>query len=92
MPVVARALAVTSLARMDGMVSVVLVISVDIEVAHPGPCVEPKDGFLDLNSESFLKMRFMSLMIKVKENIPLRVCYCLQSFPAHHYFHHLALA
>ena len=49
------------------MISVVLVKSVDIEVAHPGPCIEPKDGFLDLNLEFFLKMRFMSLMIKVKE-------------------------
>ena len=49
------------------MISVVLVKSVDIEVVHPGPCIEPKDGFLDLNLEMFLKMRFMSLMIKVKE-------------------------
>jgi hypothetical protein len=36
-----------------------------MRVAGPGPCIEPGDGFLDL--KTFLKMRFISLMIKVKE-------------------------
>jgi hypothetical protein len=49
---------------MDGMRSAVLVMSVDVVVTGSGPCIEPRDGFLDL--KSFLKMRFISLMIKVK--------------------------
>ena len=49
-------------ARMDGKKSVVLV---DVEVAGPGPCMEPIDGFLD--SETSFSMRFISLMFKVFE-------------------------
>jgi hypothetical protein len=50
MPAVTCALAVASLAGMGGMKSVVLVMSVGIEVAGPGPCIEPRDGFLDLKN------------------------------------------
>ena len=50
MPAVTCVLAVASLAGMDGMRSVVLVMSVDVEVACPGTCNEPRDGFLDLNT------------------------------------------
>jgi hypothetical protein len=39
------ALAVASPAGMDGMRSVVLVMSVDVEVAGPGLHIEPRDGF-----------------------------------------------
>jgi hypothetical protein len=57
-PAVTCALAVASLlvAGTDGMrsVTVVLVMSVDVEVAGPGPCIKPRDGFLDL--KTFLKM------------------------------------
>jgi hypothetical protein len=57
-PAVTCALAVVSLlvAGTDGMrsVTVVLVMSVDVEVAGPGSCIEPRDGFLDL--KTFLKM------------------------------------
>jgi hypothetical protein len=59
-PAVTCALAVASLlvAGTDGMRSVtVLVMSVD---AGPGPCIEPRDGFLAL--KTFLKMRFISLI------------------------------
>ena len=63
-PAVTCALAVASLAGMDGMRSV-LVKNVDIEVTCPCTCIEPRDGFLDL--EILLKKRFISLMIKVKE-------------------------
>jgi hypothetical protein len=53
-PAVTCALAVASLpvAGTDGMRSVVLVmpVSVDVEVAGPGPCIEPGDGFLDLKT------------------------------------------
>ena len=49
---------------MDGMRSVVPVL-VDVEVAGPGPCMEPGDGFLGL--KTFFKTRFISLMIDVKE-------------------------
>ena len=52
-------------AGMDGKKSVVLVMSVDVEVAGPGLCIEPIDGFLD--SETSFPMRFISLMIKVFE-------------------------
>jgi hypothetical protein len=40
---------------------------VNVEVAGPGTCSEPtvRDGVLDL--KTFLKMRFISLMINVKE-------------------------
>jgi hypothetical protein len=34
------------------MRSVVLVMSVDVEVAGPGPCIEPRDGILDLKAFS----------------------------------------
>ena len=53
-----------SQARRDGMGSVVPVL-VDAKDAGPGPCMEPTDGFLDL--KTFLYMRFISLMIEVKE-------------------------
>jgi hypothetical protein len=33
------------------MRSVVLVMSVDVEVAGPGPCIKPRDGFLDLKKK-----------------------------------------
>ena len=49
---------------MDGMISVVLVMCVDVEVAGPGPCMEPRDGFLDL--KIFLQKRFISLMVSVE--------------------------
>jgi hypothetical protein len=65
-PALTCALAVASHA---GTESVVLVISVDVnvEVAGPGTCSEPtgRDGILDL--KTFLKKRFISLMIDVKE-------------------------
>jgi hypothetical protein len=50
-PALTCALAVASLlvAGTDGMRSV-LVMSVDVEVAGPGPCIEPIDGFLDLKT------------------------------------------
>ena len=54
-----------SSAGMDFKKSVVLVMSVDVEVAGPSPCIEPIDGFLD--SETSFSMRFMSLMFKVFE-------------------------
>ena len=40
-------------------------MSVDVEVAHPGPCIEPRDGFLDL--KTFLYRCFMSMMVKDKD-------------------------
>ena len=42
-------------------------VLVDVEAAAsgPGPCREPRDGFLDL--KTFLNMRFISLVINVKE-------------------------
>ena len=66
---------------MDGMRSLVLVMSINGKVAGPGSCIETRDGFLDLNT--FLKIRFMSTisltwMIKVNDNdyisgaVPLR--------------------
>ena len=45
----------------------VLAMSVEVEVADPGPCIELRDGFLNLKSFSELCLRFISLMIKVKE-------------------------
>ena len=39
----------------------VLVKSVDIEVTYSGTCIEPRDGFLDLEKRS------IPLMIKAKE-------------------------
>ena len=41
-------------------------VLVDVEVAETNPCasVKSKDGFLDL--KTFFKMRFISLMVKVK--------------------------
>ena len=62
-------LAIGSLvARTDGMRSLVLVMSVDGEVAGPGSCIETRDGFLDLNT--FLKIFFISTMISlmIKDN------------------------
>ena len=53
-----------SQAGMDSMRSVAPVL-VDVEVAGPGPCMEPGDGFLGL--KTFFKTRFISLMIDVKE-------------------------
>ena len=50
-------------AGMDGTRTMVPVL-IDVEVAGPGPYMEPRDGFLDL--KSFL-MLFISMMIKVKE-------------------------
>ena len=49
---------------MDGMRSVVPVL-VEVEAAGPGPCVEPRDGFLDLKTFFALELRFISSMIKV---------------------------
>ena len=51
---------------MDGMRSVVPVL-VDVEAAGTGPCVEPRDGFLNLKTFFALELRFMSSMMKVKE-------------------------
>ena len=52
---------------MDGMRSVVPVpVLVDDKVAGPGPCMEPRDGLLNL--KNFLKMRFISLMM-IKVNL-----------------------
>ena len=54
MPVVTCALALASLSGMDGMKSVVrrlvLVMSVDVEVAGSGLCIEPRDDFKDLKN------------------------------------------
>jgi hypothetical protein len=59
---------------VDGKRSVALFMSVDVEVAGSGPCIEPKDAFLDL--KTFLKMRFISMMIKVEENSQLHKSSC----------------
>ena len=40
-------------------------VFVNVEVAGPSPCMEPRDCFLDLRT--FFKKRFISLMIDVKE-------------------------
>ena len=53
-----------SQAGMDSMRSVAPVL-VDVEVAGTSPWIEARDGFFDL--KTFFKMRFMSLMINVKE-------------------------
>ena len=51
MPAVTCVLAVASLvARMDGTRSAVFAMSVDVEVAGPGTCIEPGDSFLDLKT------------------------------------------
>jgi hypothetical protein len=50
-PAVTCALAVASLAGMDGMRSLMHAMSVDVEVAAPGPYIGPRD-FLDLESFS----------------------------------------
>ena len=67
-PAVTCALAVLSESKegMDGMRLVVPVL-VDVEsaVSDPGSCRETRDGFSDL--KTFAKMRFISLMIDVKE-------------------------
>ena len=51
----ALAFASESQAEMDGMRrfklrSELLVISVEVEVAGPGPCIEPRDVFLELKT------------------------------------------
>jgi len=51
---------------MDGMGSVVLVMSVDVKLAGPSPCIEAGDGFLE---KTFLKKGFISLMIKAKRKV-----------------------
>ena len=43
----------------------VVPVLVDVEVAGPDPCVEPRNRFLDLKT-SFLEVRFISL-VKVGE-------------------------
>ena len=43
-----------SSAGMDFKKSVVLVMSVDVKVVDPGPCIEPRGGFLDLIFEKAL--------------------------------------
>ena len=52
-----------ALAGMDSLRSVL----VDVEVAGPSPCMEPRDSFLDL--KTFLKMRFIvsSMIVKVED-------------------------
>ena len=54
MPALTCALALASLLGMDGMKSVVqrlvLIMSVDVDVAGPGLCIEPRDGFLGLKT------------------------------------------
>ena len=51
---------------MEGMRSVVLFMSVEVAGPEsPDPCIEPIDEVLDL--KTFLQMRFISLMIKIKE-------------------------
>ena len=45
----------------------VVPVLVDVEAADPGPSIEPRDGFLGLKAFFFLEVRFISLMIKVKE-------------------------
>ena len=67
-PAVTWALTVVSVAGMDGMSSVVLVMNVDVEVAGLGTCIEPRVSFL--NPKTFLKIRFISLIIKVNEKDP----------------------
>ena len=49
-------------------VELVVSVSVDVEVAGPGPLArstEPSDGFLE---KAFLYMRFISLMIKKEKD------------------------
>ena len=53
----------------NGVRSVVPVL-VDVEAAGPCPCMEPRDGFLDLMS--FLYMRFISLKINEKVTINVK--------------------
>ena len=45
----------------------VVPVLVEVETAGPGPCAEPRDGFLDLKPFFALELRFISSMIKVKE-------------------------
>ena len=45
--------------------AVPVVVDVEAAVSGPGPCRETRDGFLDL--KTFLNMRFISLVINVKE-------------------------
>ena len=60
MPAATCALAVPSESGTDSMRSAAPVL-VDVEVAGPSPCMEPRDCFLDL--KIFFKKRFISLMI-----------------------------
>ena len=55
MPAVTCALAVLSESEegMNGMRSVMPLL-VDVEAAVPGPCIEPRDGFLDLKTFLFI--------------------------------------
>jgi hypothetical protein len=55
------------------MRSVLLVMVVDVEVAGPGR-IEPRGGLLDL--KAFLRIRFISLMIKVFERERTRLHKC----------------
>ena len=67
-PAVTCALAVPSESKegMDGMrPAVPVVVDVEAAVSGPGPSRETRDEFLDL--KTFPKMRFISLMIDVKE-------------------------
>ena len=51
-PTVTWALVIASQAETDGMRSVVPVmrVDVDVDVAGPGPCFEPRNDFLDLKT------------------------------------------
>ena len=62
MPAATCALVVPSesQAGKDSMRSVAPAL-VNVEVAGPGPCMEPRDRFSDL--ETFFKTRFISLII-----------------------------
>ena len=62
MPAATCALVVPSESQAgeDSMRSVAPAL-VSVEVAGPGPCMEPRDRFLDL--KNFFKKRFISLMI-----------------------------
>ena len=46
--------------------SAVLVMSVDVEVPGSGPCVEPRDAFLDLKKFLEMRLRFISVDDRLK--------------------------
>ena len=46
---------------MDDKGSAVLVMSVDVEVPGSGPCIEPRDAFLDLENFLEMRLRFISV-------------------------------